>query len=83
MPDMDGLGVLEKIREKDRNVPFIILSSHGTVPLAAKAVKKGATYFHKPFAQIEVFIIKMKSAFLRVSFVLSPSRGVLLCLKTI
>lgn len=45
MPEMDGLGVLKHIREKDRDVPFIILSSHGTVPLALKAVKNGASYF--------------------------------------
>lgn len=45
MPEMDGLGVLENIRRKDPDIPFIILSAHGTVPLALKAIKKGATYF--------------------------------------
>ncbi len=45
MPEMDGLGVLEKIRLKDPDIPFIILSAHGTVPLAVKTIKKGASYF--------------------------------------
>ncbi|MEE9501509.1 MAG: PAS domain S-box protein [Candidatus Aminicenantaceae bacterium] len=45
MPEMDGLGVLENIRRKDPDIPFIILSAHGTVPLAVKAIKKGANYF--------------------------------------
>lgn len=45
MPEMDGLGVLENIRRKDPDIPFIILSAHGTVPLAVKTIKKGATYF--------------------------------------
>lgn len=45
MPEMDGLGVLENIRRKDPEIPFIILSAHGTTPLAVKAIKKGANYF--------------------------------------
>ncbi|MGB3861420.1 MAG: response regulator, partial [Candidatus Aminicenantaceae bacterium] len=45
MPEMDGLGVLGNIRRKDLDIPFIILSSHGTIPLALKAIKKGANYF--------------------------------------
>jgi len=45
MPEMDGLGVLENIRHKNPDIPFIILSAHGTIPLAVKAIKKGANYF--------------------------------------
>jgi two-component system NtrC family sensor kinase len=45
MPDLDGLGVLENIRSKNPDIPFIILSAHGTIPLAVKAIKKGANYF--------------------------------------
>jgi len=45
MPEMDGLEVLENIRSKDPDIPFVILSAHGTIPLAVKAIKKGANYF--------------------------------------
>ncbi|MGB6865357.1 MAG: response regulator, partial [Candidatus Aminicenantaceae bacterium] len=45
MPEMDGLGVLGNIRRKDLDIPFIILSSHGSIPMAVKAIKKGADYF--------------------------------------
>ncbi|MGB6338987.1 MAG: response regulator, partial [Candidatus Aminicenantaceae bacterium] len=33
MPEMDGLGVLGNIRRKDLDIPFIILSSHGSIPM--------------------------------------------------
>lgn len=45
MPEMDGLEVLENIRQKNADTPFIILSTHGTITRAIKAIKKGADHF--------------------------------------
>lgn len=49
MPKMDGLEVLEKSREFKPDIPFIVISGHGTIETAVEAVKKGAyDYISKP-----------------------------------
>ncbi len=45
MPRMDGLQVLDRVRQKDPTIPFIILTAHGTVSLAVKSIKRGADHF--------------------------------------
>ena len=45
MPQMSGWTLLEKVREKDKDVPVILITGHGDVPMAIEAVKKGAFYF--------------------------------------
>ncbi|MFN0274411.1 MAG: sigma-54-dependent transcriptional regulator [Chitinophagales bacterium] len=49
MPKMDGLEVLEKATQSNPDVPFIMISGHGTLETAVDAVKKGAfDYVAKP-----------------------------------
>jgi DNA-binding NtrC family response regulator len=45
MPKMDGIEVLQKAREKEISVPFILLTGHGNVAIAVKAMKLGAYDF--------------------------------------
>ena len=45
MPKMDGIEVLQKAREKEIFVPFILLTGHGNVAIAVKAMKLGAYDF--------------------------------------
>lgn len=45
MPKMDGMEILHRIRCRNPDIPFIILSAHGTVSLAVKAIKRGAYDF--------------------------------------
>lgn len=45
MPKMDGMEVLEKSRESSPDVPFIMISAHGTIETAVEATKKGAYDF--------------------------------------
>ena len=45
MPKMDGVEVLQKIRENGINVPFIMLTGHGSVSTAVEAMKSGAYDF--------------------------------------
>ena len=45
MPDMSGLEVLKEIRSLDKEVPVILLTAHGSVEQAVKALKHGATDF--------------------------------------
>lgn len=48
MPRIDGLEFLESIREKDEDIPFVILTGRGGEEIAMKALNLGADrYFQK------------------------------------
>ncbi|MDR1315156.1 MAG: sigma 54-interacting transcriptional regulator [Deltaproteobacteria bacterium] len=50
MPNGNGIELLEKAREMRPEVPVIMLTAHGTVELAVKAMKQGAfDYLTKPY----------------------------------
>lgn len=51
MPGMDGLALIERMRAQNVSLPVIIVTGHGDVPLAVRAMKAGATDFvEKPYA---------------------------------
>tara|TARA_B100000945_G_scaffold67938_1_gene51175 strand:- start:130 stop:1296 length:1167 start_codon:yes stop_codon:yes gene_type:complete len=45
MPKMDGIEVLKKVKEKYGSIPFIMLTGHGNIETAVKAMKYGAYDF--------------------------------------
>ncbi len=50
MPSMDGIELLEKIKEIDPELPVIMMTAYGTVEKAVEAMQKGAyNYILKPF----------------------------------
>ena len=50
MPGMDGIGLLEKIKLRDPDLPVIMMTAYGTVDKAVEAMQKGAySYILKPF----------------------------------
>jgi two-component system response regulator FixJ len=52
MPGMDGLEVQAALQEKGVTLPVIIMTGHGDVSLAVKAMKAGAVDFvEKPFSK--------------------------------
>lgn len=52
MPEMDGLELQEKVAADYPNIAVIIMTGHGDVPLAVRAMKAGAVDFlEKPFSQ--------------------------------
>ena len=60
MPQLDGLGVLEKINELDKQPIFIMLSAVGQDKITQKAIGLGAQYYVvKPF-DIELLIKRIK-----------------------
>jgi two-component system NtrC family response regulator len=62
MPKMDGIELLESIKENDPDLPVIMMTAHGTVDKAVEAMQKGAyTYVLKPFDN-ERLIIYVKKA---------------------
>ncbi|MCB9258924.1 MAG: sigma-54-dependent Fis family transcriptional regulator [Ignavibacteriales bacterium] len=57
MEPMNGLVVLEKIKEKFQNIDVLIISAYGNVETAVDAMKKGAAdYLTKPFSPDELRI---------------------------
>ncbi|MDY0131970.1 MAG: sigma-54 dependent transcriptional regulator [Desulforegulaceae bacterium] len=55
MPEMDGLTLLETIKEDYPEIPVIVMTAHGTVEKAVEAMQKGAfTYIIKPFGNQEL-----------------------------
>lgn len=49
MPKVDGIEVLQKAQLIKPDIPFIVISGHGTIETAVDAVKKGAyDYISKP-----------------------------------
>ena len=45
MPKMDGVEVLQRVRENGVNIPFIMLTGHGNISTAVEAMKAGAYDF--------------------------------------
>jgi two-component system, NtrC family, response regulator AtoC len=43
LPDLDGVSLIQKIREKDASVPILMITGHGSIELAVEAMKAGAS----------------------------------------
>ena len=55
LPGMSGLQLQQKMKNDNVNLPVIIISGHGDVPMAVKAMQQGALEFHeKPFRDQEL-----------------------------
>lgn len=57
LPGISGLDVLDRMIEIDSQIPVIMITGHGDVPMAVEAVKKGATnFFEKPVSPEKLLI---------------------------
>jgi two-component system, LuxR family, response regulator FixJ len=65
MPEMSGIDLLRRLKELKIDVPVIVITGHGDVPLAVEAMKVGASDFlEKPFDD-EVLLASVRSALKR------------------
>ena len=62
MPSMDGIELLERIKDKNQDLPVIMMTAHGTVDKAVEAMQKGAySYILKPFDNEQLIIYVSKA----------------------
>jgi two-component system response regulator FixJ len=62
MPGMTGIELLQRLRELKVEMPVIIITGHGDVPLAVEAMKYGARDFlEKPFDD-EILLSSIRAA---------------------
>jgi DNA-binding NtrC family response regulator len=62
MPGMDGLEVMAKATEIAPEVPFILISGHGTIEIAVEAVRKGAYDFISKPPDLNRLLITIRNA---------------------
>ena len=67
MPEMDGFELQRELTARAFTFPLIVITGHGDVPLAVRAMKEGALDFiEKPFAA-DAIIASVEAALGRVS----------------
>jgi two-component system, LuxR family, response regulator FixJ len=52
MPELSGIDLLKLLKELDRDVPVIVMTGHGDVPMAVEAMKFGAADFLKSLSMM-------------------------------
>jgi two-component system response regulator AtoC len=63
MPEMDGLALLARCVQHHPELPVILITAHGTIETAVKAMKEGAyDYITKPFEEAELLNVVRKGA---------------------
>ncbi len=57
MPQMDGLEVLQNLRERGHDMPVLVISGHGDIGTAVEATRRGAyDFFEKPLQRERVLL---------------------------
>ncbi|MCY3546255.1 MAG: sigma-54 dependent transcriptional regulator [Gemmatimonadetes bacterium] len=64
MPKMDGLEVLERIREADSAAVVVMVSGHGTIGTAVEATRKGAFDFLEKPLDTNRLLVTLRNALL-------------------
>ncbi|MGH7466959.1 MAG: sigma-54-dependent transcriptional regulator [Longimicrobiales bacterium] len=63
MPGINGLDILEAVRERDPEVPVILMTAQASLQTAVKAVNQGAFYYlQKPFSNAELVALCRRAA---------------------
>ena len=62
MPDLDGLGVLARMREANLHIPVIVQTAHGGIDNVVSAMRAGATDFVVKPASAERLQVSLRNA---------------------
>src|SRR5439155_12463827 len=62
MPDLDGLGVLARMRESGLNIPVIVQTAHGGIDNVVSVMRAGATDFVVKPASAERLQVSLRNA---------------------
>ncbi|CAN5146314.1 sigma-54 dependent transcriptional regulator [soil metagenome] len=65
MKGMDGIEVLEKVKEIEAELPVIMISGHGTIKIAVEATKMGAFDFIEKPPDLNRLLISVRNALSR------------------
>ncbi|MEW5911140.1 MAG: sigma-54 dependent transcriptional regulator [Thermodesulfobacteriota bacterium] len=66
MPQMSGLELIRRLKERYTDLPIVVMTAYGTVENAVEAMKLGATdYISKPFENTELLLTVEKSLKMR------------------
>ncbi|MEO7111069.1 MAG: sigma-54 dependent transcriptional regulator [Polyangiaceae bacterium] len=78
MPGVGGMQLLDTIGSRFPELPVILMTAHGSVPLAVEAMKRGAVDFIlKPFDRDEMlFVVDKALARSKISSAQSPPIGI-------
>ncbi len=61
MPEMDGLTFLEKLRDKDPEVPVIVMSGQASLDMAVKATRLGALDFVEKPVGLDRLLVTLRN----------------------
>ena len=62
MPEMDGIELLEQLREKEVEAPVIMISGHGNIETAVDCIKNGAFDFIEKHIDLSRFLVTVRNA---------------------
>jgi two-component system, NtrC family, nitrogen regulation response regulator NtrX len=62
LPKMDGLETLERLRALDPELPVVVISGHGNIETAVRAVRMGAQDFVEKPLSLEKILLVVKNA---------------------
>jgi DNA-binding NtrC family response regulator len=62
LPDGDGLDVLRTLKAQDPSLPVLLLTGHGTIDLAVKAIKEGAEQFLTKPVELPALLVVLDRA---------------------
>ena len=55
MPGMDGISLMEALRREGVTLPVVVVTGHGDIPLAVRAMRAGALDFiEKPYSEVRI-----------------------------
>ena len=74
MPEMDGIELLEQLKEKDVEAPVVMISGHGNIETAVDCIKKGAFDFIEKPIDLNRLLITVRNALEKNNLVTETKR---------